>query len=204
MIRSLLFDLGGVVLDSPLDAIAAYEEDNHLPVGSINRGVAARGSSGAWARHERGEIGLAQFCDAFEAEMAAAGFVIDAATLLAQIEAIAVPRPAVLTEISRLRQSGYRVGAVTNNWESMRDNALSAHFDVMVESCVEGVRKPEREIFELALSRLGAEAATTLLLDDIGPNLKTARAMGMETFKVTDESSLLERLAAFGRGSEGA
>lgn len=197
MIAALLFDLGGVVLESPLEAIAGYEEDNHLPVGTINRHVAASGDNGAWARHERGEIDFVQFCDLFESEMAAAGFVVDAPSLLAQIEAIAVPRPAVLVEIDRLRRAGMKVGAVTNNWQSMRTDGLADRFDVLVESCVEGVRKPEREIFARALSRLGVEAASTLMLDDIGPNLKTARALGMETFKVTDEATLLEWLAQF-------
>lgn len=204
MIECILFDLGGVVLESPLEAIAAHEEDNHLRLGTINREVAAAGDNGAWARHERGEIGFAQFCDAFEAEMAAAGFVVDVASLLAQIEAFATPRPAVLAEIQRLRAAGLKIGAVTNNWESMRDSGLAAHFDVIVESCVEGVRKPEPEIFERSLTRLGAKAASTLMLDDIGPNLKTARLLGMETFKVTDEAALLERLAAIRGRSESA
>jgi len=195
VIAALLFDLGGVVLDSPLEAIAAYEEDNYLPRGTINRQVAASGDNGAWARHERGEIDFVQFCDSFESEMANAGFVVDAASLLAQIEAIAVPRQAVLIEIDRLRRAGMKVGAITNNWQSLRNDGLADRFDVLVESCVEGVRKPEREIFARALSRLGAEAASTLMLDDLGPNLKTAHAFGMETFKVTDEASLLERLA---------
>lgn len=195
MISALLFDLGGVVLESPLEAIAAYEDDIQMSSGTINRQVAASGDHGAWARHERGEISFVQFCEQFESEMASAGYVVDAATLLAQIEAIAIPRPAVLAEIDRLRQTGLRVGAVTNNWESMRDGSLADHFDVLVESCLEGVRKPEPEIFERALSRLGADPATTLMLDDIGPNLKTARALGMDTFKVTSEVELLERLA---------
>lgn len=194
MIATLLFDLGGVVLGSPLEAIAVYEEDNHLPLGTINRRVAASGDSGAWARHERGEIGFVQFCDLFESEMAAAGFVVDPATLLAQIESAAVPREAVLAEIDRLRQAGMKTGAITNNWESMSDGGIADRFDAVVESCVEGVRKPEREIFERALLRLEAKAESTLMFDDIGPNLKTARSMGMETFKVKSEAALLERL----------
>lgn len=195
MISALLFDLGGVVLESPLEAIAAYEDDIQMSRGTINRQVGTSGDTGAWARHERGEIPFVEFCELFEAEMAAVGYVVDAATLLAQIEAIAVPRPAVLAEIERLRSAGLKVGAVTNNWESMREGSLAGRFDVVVESCVEGVRKPEQEIFERALSRLEAEPSSTLMLDDIGPNLKTARAMGMETFKVTSEIELLERLA---------
>ncbi len=145
MISALLFDLGGVVLESPLEAIAAYEDDIGMARGTINRHVAASGDEGAWARHERGEVAFVEFCELFESEMASAGFVVDAATLLAQIEAVAVPRPEVLTEIDRLRQGEIKVGAVTNNWESMRDGSLASHFDVLVESCVEGVRKPERE-----------------------------------------------------------
>lgn len=195
MISAVLFDLGGVVLDSPLDAIAAYEDANHIPRGTINRHVAASGERGAWARHERGEVGMSEFCELFEAEMAAAGVVVDAAVLLAQIEATTVPRPAVLAEVDRIRAAGVKVGAITNNWAGMVLDTLSGHFDVLVESSVEGVRKPEPAIFERALARLGVEARSTLLFDDIGPNLKAARLLGMETFKVTDEGPLLRRLA---------
>jgi putative hydrolase of the HAD superfamily len=195
LISAILSDLGGVVLDSPLEAIAIYEDDNHLPSGTINRHVSAHGEGGAWASHERGEIGFVEFCDRFEAEMAKDGFVVDAASLLAQIEAFAVPRQAVLAEFDRLRVEGFKIGALTNNWASMRNDALARHFDVFVESSVEGVRKPEVEIFKRALDRLAVDAGATLMLDDIGPNLKTARALGMETFKVTSEQSLLERLA---------
>jgi len=195
VISGVLFDLGGVVLESPLEAIAAYEAANHLPLGTINHGVADAGGQGAWARHERGEIGFGQFCDTFEAEMAARGVVVDAAVLLAQIEAAAIPRPAVLAEVDRLRAARLKVGAVTNNWATMREARVAPHFEVLVESCVEGLRKPEPAIFERALNRLGVTAQETLMLDDIGPNLKTARALGMETFKVTDEASLLVRLA---------
>jgi epoxide hydrolase-like predicted phosphatase len=195
VITALLFDLGGVVLDSPLDAISLYERDNQLPLGTINRQVAIHGENGAWARHERGEMGFVEFCDAFEAEMAVAGFVVDPALLLAQIEAVAIPRPAVLAVIDHLRGRKLKLGAVTNNWQSMRNESIASHFDVFVESCVEGVRKPDRAIFQRALDRLEAKPESTLVLDDIGPNLKTAREMGMETFKVTSEAALLERLA---------
>jgi putative hydrolase of the HAD superfamily len=204
VIEAIIFDLGGVVLESPLTAIAQYEEDNHIQIGTINRHVAAKGDSGAWARHERGEIGFSQFCDSFEAEMAGAGVVVDAATLLAQIEAFAVPRAAVLTEVERLRGAGLKIAALTNNWQGMRNESITPYFDVIVESSVEGVRKPDREIFVRCLARLGVKPAATLVIDDIGPNLKTARQLGMETFKATDEEALLQRLQQIAAGSDGS
>ena len=54
----------------------------------------------------------------------------------------------------------------------------------VIESCVEGSRKPEVLIYQETLRRLGVEASGAVFLDDIGSNLKTARDMGMATIKV--------------------
>jgi hypothetical protein len=72
-IRAVIFDLGGVVLGSPLHAIAAYERELAIRAGSVNRVVADTGAEGAWGRLERGLIALSAFVPAFEAECAAAG-----------------------------------------------------------------------------------------------------------------------------------
>jgi epoxide hydrolase-like predicted phosphatase len=184
---AVLFDLGGVVLDSPtLEAIDDYEKDNRIAQGAINRLVAAAGEEGAWAQHEKGEVDFATFCNAFESECAEAGLVVDPAELMARIAAGVKPRPPMIDAIRRLRGDGIRVGAVTNNWESLRHDYLSPEFDVMVESCREGVRKPDPEIYRRALTRLGVEAAATATIDDIGANLKTARDLGMATHKMGD------------------
>ncbi len=57
-------------------------------------------------------------------------------------------------------------------------------FDELIESSVEGCRKPEPRIYEIACERLGVEPAACVFLDDLGINLKPARAMGMTTIKV--------------------
>lgn len=189
--QALIFDLGGVVLGSPLEVIAGYESENQIPDGTINRHVASLGDGGAWGRHERGEIDFAEFCDLFEAELASAGIVVDPAVLLARIAAFASPRSAVLDEVRRLRSAGYKVCALTNSWESLPTSNLEKEFDFLVESWREGVRKPDREIFARTLERLGVGASDALMIDDLGPNLKVAREMGMETFKASDEAALM-------------
>ena len=69
-------------------------------------------------------------------------------------------------------------------------------FDVVVESSVEGVRKPNPAIYHIACERLGVEPARAVFLDDLGINLKPARAMGMRTIKVLNEDQALTELSA--------
>ena len=71
----------------------------------------------------------------------------------------------------------------------------------MVESAVDGLRKPDPLIYELVCDRLGVTPPETVFLDDLGANLKPARALGMTTIKVTDpKSALIELEAVLGFG----
>jgi putative hydrolase of the HAD superfamily len=162
--------------------------------------VVTSGEAGAWARLERGELSVATFCAPFEADCRAHGLVVDGAAVMAAIAAAGVARPAMLGAIRRLRAHGLRVGALTNNWrrEGPEDDViphrLRAHFDAFVESRVVGLRKPDPEIYRLACRELGVEPARTVFLDDIGGNLKPARALGMTTIKVDDPAAALREL----------
>jgi putative hydrolase of the HAD superfamily len=194
--RAVIFDLGGVVLGSPLHAIAAYEREAGIPAGFINRVVVATGAGGAWSRLERGELTLNAFFPAFERDCAAAGQAIDARPLMVRVAAVIEPRPAMLEAIRRIRAHGLQAAALTNNWlhEDGDSEALRVHFDVFVESAVEGLRKPDPRIFDLACTRLGVTAAEAVFLDDIGTNLKAARSLGMTTIKVIEPEAALAEL----------
>ena len=65
---------------------------------------------------------------------------------------------------------------------------------MVVESSVVGVRKPDERFYLLACDRLGIEPSEAVFLDDLGVNLKPARAMGMTTIKVTDPDAALTEL----------
>ena len=68
-------------------------------------------------------------------------------------------------------------------------------FDVVVESAKEGIRKPDPAIYELVCTRLEVEPPSCVFLDDLGVNLKPARAMGMTTIKVVDPAAALAELS---------
>src|SRR5213594_4712840 len=198
-IEAVVFDIGGVVQESPLDAIAGYERDHGLPPNTINRAVVAAGEASAWARLERGELTVESFLAPFEADCRVHGVEVNGARLMAAIADAGRSRPRMLAAIRRIRERGLRVAALTNNWvaEGRRPaDGLRAHFDVFVESAVVGLRKPDPRIYELVCRELRVPPSRAAFLDDLGMNLKPARALGMVTIKVDDPDRALRELSA--------
>jgi putative hydrolase of the HAD superfamily len=194
--RAVLFDLGGVVVGSPLEAIAAYEVELGLAHNTINRVVVATGPGGAWSRLERGELTLDAFYPAFDADCAAAGARISARDMMARVALVTAPRPAMLEAIRRIRDAGLLAGAITNNWitDEPGTRVLRDRFDAFIESAAVGIRKPDPRIYRLACDTLGVAPPEAVFLDDIGSNLKTARELGMATIRVKDQHEALSEL----------
>lgn len=195
--RAVLFDLGGVMFDSPLDAFAQYECEAGLPVNFIRTLNATNSDDNAWARFERGELDRDAFVTAFEAESLAAGQSLSGLRVLESLKGEL--RPAMLEALRRLSATEIRTAAVTNNVAPMasgeRDvSELLELFDVVVESSVVGVRKPEEAFYRIALDALSVAAHQCVYLDDLGVNLKPARALGMTTIKVLGADTALAEL----------
>lgn len=202
-VSAVVFDLGGVITESPMHAFAAYEASAGLPEGLIRRLNSTNPDTNAWARYERNELDVAGFSAAFEAEALAAGHRVDASRVLAALSGEV--RPEMVAALHRLRSAGFPLGLLSNNVAPMeRDGRLGellGLFDAIVESSVEGVRKPEPEIYTRALERLSAAVDRSLApsdcayLDDLGINLKPARALGFHTIKVVDPADALAELS---------
>jgi putative hydrolase of the HAD superfamily len=203
---AVVFDLGGVVVPSPLDAFRAYEARVGLPHRFLSEVVLAGGEEGAWSRLERGELSMDEFADEFSAECAMAGGAVDVDELFTDVHSSSGPRPEMVVAIGRIHSAGLKTGALTNNWRDERaaDDATSGTplpstldlFDVVVESAIVGLRKPDPRIYELACARLDVDPVCVVFLDDLGVNLKPARSMGMATIKVGDPAAALAELEA--------
>jgi len=204
MFKAVLFDFGGVILTSPFDAFARYEEANELPAGFLRGLNATNPDANAWARFERSEFGVDGFAAAFEAEAEAAGYAVDARAVLSLLSGEI--RPAMVDAIDVIKAAGLATACLTNNFVSFddfpaastargRDDVLS-RFDAIIESSKVGVRKPDPRFYEIACETLGVAAGDCVFLDDLGVNLKPARAMGMTTIKVVDADVALAELAA--------
>jgi putative hydrolase of the HAD superfamily len=200
--RAVLFDFGGVILTSPFEAFADYEDRLGLPTGFLRSVNATNPDANAWARLERGELSVPDFSDAFAEESESLGYRVPGSDVLALLGGEL--RPQMVAALRRITTDGRFVTAMlTNNflgpgdaggpaaWEPVLDM-----FDAVIESSRLGVRKPDRRFYELACEELGIDPHEAVFLDDLGVNLKPAREMGMATIKVVDPDVALVELAA--------
>ena len=198
--RVVVFDLGGVILESPFDVIAEYERQHGVAPGSLSRAAAySVRDDGPWQRLERGEMDLASFCDEFDRFLCDAGCAVPSGPLMAAIAERLAVRAEMLDAVRRLR-ARYTVAALTNIWHSEDALAttldtLRAEFDVFVESWRLGVRKPEPAIYRRTCELAGVTPEQAVFVDDIGANLKPARALGMHTIKFDSVEQTLGALA---------
>jgi putative hydrolase of the HAD superfamily len=202
-VTAVIFDLGGVITESPLHAFTAYEREAGLPEGLIRRLNSTDPDTNAWARYERNELDVARFSAAFEAEALAAGYRVEAERVLEALRGEL--RPEMVAAVHRLKEAGLPLGLLSNNVAPMERTGelgeLLGLFDAVVESSVEGVRKPEPEIYSLALTRLSQAVGRSIAaedcayLDDLGINLKPARALGLRTIKVVEPAEALAELS---------
>jgi putative hydrolase of the HAD superfamily len=198
VIRAVLWDFGGVILTSPFDAFSSYEREAGLPDGFIRGLNATNPDTNAWARFERSEVSFDEFCSLFEAEAVAAGGTLDARKLMLGLRGEV--RPEMVRALSLIRDAGLLQALLTNNFVGEDDPGMGAlHdvvsiFDAVVESSRVGVRKPDVRFYEIACSLLDVAPDECVFLDDLGVNLKPARAMGMTTIKVVDPAAALGEL----------
>jgi putative hydrolase of the HAD superfamily len=196
-VEAVLWDFGGVITTSPFEAFASYEAANGLEPGFLRHLNAANPDTGAWARFERSEVDLETFCRLFEAEAADAGGTVDAMAVVAGLRGEL--RPSMVEAVRRCRER-CKTGLLTNNFlvggSTVDYGGFLDDFDVVVESSRVGVRKPDPRFYEAACEQLAVEPAACVFLDDLGVNLKPARAMGMRTIKVVDPDAALAELEA--------
>lgn len=212
-IAAVLFDFGGVILSSPFEAFTRYETDHDLPEGFLRRVNATDPDTNAWARLERDEVDLDEFCHLFEAEARALGGEVDARAVLGLLQGEL--RPEVVEAVRRCHER-LKTALLTNNIVSLQADAMArvgdggdgdgapsdphggvlGHFDAIIESSKVGVRKPDPAFYEMACAELAIAPEQAVFLDDLGINLKPARAMGMTTIKVGDPAVALAELEA--------
>ncbi|MCB1031880.1 MAG: HAD-IA family hydrolase [Acidimicrobiales bacterium] len=194
-IEAVLFDFGGVISTSPFEAFTRYEQEHSLPDGFLRMVNSANPHANAWAKLERCEIDLESFDQIFAQESEALGHRVDGFEVLGLLSGDL--RPEMVQVVHRCAEE-MKVALLTNNvMGSMKDPQLSdllSVFDVVVESSVVGFRKPELQFYEYACEQLAVPPHNAVFLDDLGINLKPARAMGMRTIKVTDPGVAIDEL----------
>jgi putative hydrolase of the HAD superfamily len=203
---AVLWDFGGVILSSPFEAFRRYEREADLPEDFIRSLNARNPDANAWAKMERSEVSLDEFVALFESEAEAQGHKLDGWRVLQAISGDIRPQ---MVEALRRCKAAFKVACITNNMKAgdgpgMARSAEKAAavaeimtlFEHVVESSKLGFRKPDPRIYRYACDLLGVAPERCIYLDDLGVNLKPARAMGMRTIKVGDPDVAIAELEA--------
>ena len=201
MIRALISDFGGV-LTTPLSrGFLAYQEEAGVSLEELGlamaRATETHGDHPLFAL-ERGEITEAEFARRLEEQLDGR---FDLPRLRELYFERLEPNEPVIRHVRELRARGLRTALLTNNvreWEPLwraKLPEIEELFEVVVDSAFVGLRKPEPEIYELTLQRLGngIPGEQCLFLDDLEVNCDAARALGMTAVRfVSAEQAIAE------------
>ena len=197
-IRAAIFDIGGVLTVSPVTRIKNFCSENHIS-DDVRWAIFAP-HDGPWSRFERSELRPEDFVAEFDTFMKEAGCNITGAAFMQWFFQGFEPRPEMIAVVEYLRGT-VKLGSITNNVARdepavRRTSGLDIQglFDVVVESSIVGLRKPDPAIYHMTCDLLGVEPREAVFLDDLGANLKGAKALGMTTIKVDETLSAIDEL----------
>jgi putative hydrolase of the HAD superfamily len=205
-IRAVISDFGGVLTNPLWEAFAGWNEKVGADPGAL--GTALQQAAEARGEHplyelERGELSEAEFTaivqERLPDEIQLTGF---REIYFSHLH----PNEPMIDLMRELRGRGLRMAILTNNvreWEPLWRAKLPVDeiFELVVDSAFVGMRKPEREIYELTLARLGdgLRAEQCVFVDDLDVNCATARELGMHAVQyVSAEQAIPEIRSALG------
>jgi len=183
---ALLIDWGGVLTTSMLDSFDAFSRREGVDVRTAFREDPTARS--ALIDLETGVTDIATF----ERRLANA-LGVDPHDLANRLTLQVRPDLEMLAAVRDFHDQGVPTALVSNSWR-VEDYDVDDLFDVIVLSSSLGIRKPDPRIYRHAADRLVVATADCVFVDDLGGNLKPAKALGMATIRHTDASSTIAQL----------
>ena len=201
--KAIIWDFGGVITSSPFEAFNKFELSNNLPKDIIRTINSENPDNNAWAKFERNDIGLNEFDKLFSTEAEKKGFKISGKQVVKLLSGKVREQ---MVDFLYFLKKDYKLGCITNNIQNSRNEKVNhlneasqimKIFDHIIESSKVGLRKPEPKIYYMSCEALGVKPEECIYLDDLGINLKPARAIGMTTIKVIDPSKAIKEVKAY-------
>jgi putative hydrolase of the HAD superfamily len=198
-VEAIISDFGGVLTSPLLDSFAAFQDSSGISLealGGAMAAVAQRTGANPLFELETGRLSERDFLESLGTELSTQlGRPVELHGFGERYFEHLHPNERMIEFMRTLRDRGLALGICTNNvreWESLWRAKLPVDeiFEVVVDSAFVGMRKPDPEIYELTLERLGNPAAATLLVDDIELNCDAARRLGMRAvwFRSTEQA----------------
>lgn len=204
-IRAIVSDFGGVLTTPLFHAFARVQDDSGVPVASLGLALTRiQEEDGAHPLYEleKGHMTEPDFVARLERALSdELGRPAPLHEFSERYWSYLDPNDDLIAYMAGLRDRGYAMALLTNNvreWEPRWRSMLPVDdiFGVVVDSAFVGMRKPEREIYELTLERLALPAQACVFLDDIEVNCDAARELGMTAVAFRDTEQAIAEIEA--------
>lgn len=201
-VQAVLFDYGGVLTTPVRDSITSWLQADRIEPETFSRVLRSWLSRSAPAgtpihRLETGELSNTEFERLLAAELATHdGSPVVADGMLTRLFHGLRLESEMVSLVRHLRTSGMRTVLLSNSWGNTYPRELIDElFDGVVISGEVGLRKPDPRIYHLALEQVGSPASEAVFVDDAGPNIAAAAALGMRTVHHASPAATRRRLA---------
>jgi len=195
-IEAIIFDWGGVLIDDPRPGLLRYCADTF----GVSQELYTPVHDSFLDEFGKGMISEEEFWQGISRKLGKPAPEV-ASLWSGAFRSACKPRPEVFGLVSCLHAKGYKTALLSNTElpavEYFREFGYDM-FDALVFSCEQGVAKPEPMIYEIALEKLGSQAARSVFVDDRQDYIEGAKAVGLNTILFTGIEQLKHDLAGLG------
>lgn len=203
-IKAIIFDLNDVVIiDAHWHAITNAALKCNEDRDDFHYRINTKGSRGdLWWKFMTGRIDEKSYWKELDKNIKNLKVLIE---MKNQIYSLLIPKNRTVDIISKLK-ARYKTGLITNfskEWmrlfkSSERGRDVVNLFDEVINSGEIGLKKPDKRVYSVTLSRLGVESGETIFVDDLERNLITADEVGMKTILYKGVVQLVKDLKKIG------
>ena len=197
MVEAIIFDSGGVIHTDPMKEV-------HKDIAQT-LGITDEEETRIWRevhpKHGEGKTSVKEFWQEF-LEKSGVQLEVPQDLLLREYVKGFKRNEGVLEIVKKLKIRGYKVAILSNSIaphaEFNHQVGIYDEFPIRILSHEVGVRKPDPEIYRLALKELGIEPQEAIYVDDNDDNVEAARKLGMSAIKYEDPGQLRSALSESG------
>lgn len=197
-VKAIFWDVGGVLLTNAWDRSQREAALEHF---QLDQDEFSDRHEMIVSSFERGKITLDEYLDR-TIFYRSRSFTRE--TFKNYVYSLSQPKEDVLAFARELAARGkYLMGTINNesrdlNLYRIERFGLRSIFSLFVSSCFVGLRKPEKDIYRLALEITQREPEECCFIDDRAINLEEARRLGMHTIEMDGAEQLRADLKKLG------
>jgi putative hydrolase of the HAD superfamily len=205
-IRVVISDFGGVLTTPLLGSFMAFQDETGITfeaLGNAMQKAAERNGAYPLFELEKGNLTEAEFLELLQDHLEPELGHRPQLHRFREIYFEALDPNEPMIELMRsLKDRGFRMALLTNNvreWEPLWRSMLPVDeiFEVIVDSAFVGTRKPESEIFELTLERLGeVSPSECIFIDDTDVHCEAARKLGIRAVQFESNEQAIGEIEA--------